>query len=90
MQHHQGGGPIEGHGVDSAQSAVRQLPPLGYAPASGPVPAQYAQPNAGIDGMPQYQAGQMGGYYPQSPYGQNQQLHYSSEQKPVLRRQEHC
>lgn len=57
---------------------VRQLPPLGYAPASGQVPAQYAQTQAGMDAMPQYPNGQMpnygGNYPPQSPYGQTQQI----------------
>ncbi|KAM3421797.1 transcription factor [Cercospora zeina] len=49
-----------------------QLPPIGYQPAAGQTPSQYAQPQQ-VDGAPQYASnGQMYGTqgYPQSPYGQ--------------------
>ncbi|PPJ57399.1 hypothetical protein CBER1_01429 [Cercospora berteroae] len=49
-----------------------QLPPIGYQPAAGQQPSQYAQPQQ-VDGAPQYASnGQMYGTqgYPQSPYGQ--------------------
>ncbi|KAI5356935.1 Putative Zinc finger C2H2-type, C2H2 finger domain transcription factor CON7 [Septoria linicola] len=49
-----------------------QLPPIGYQPAAGQAPSQYAQPQQ-VDGAPQYASnGQMYGTqgYPQSPYGQ--------------------
>ena len=69
---------------------VRQLPPLGYAPASGQVAGQYAgQAQPGMEGMPQYAAGQVPyqtGYPPQSPYGQqpgNQMYAHPSTQQPL-------
>ena len=78
--HHQAGPQGDGHANgDGAQAqGVRQLPPLGYAPASGQVPAQYAAPGANMDGMSQYSGGQMPNYYPQSPYGQGNSMYPSS------------
>lgn len=55
------------HTQSAYGQGVRQLPPLGYAPAGGQAPPQYGQPGQGMDGMPQYQQS----YYPQSPYGQS-------------------
>ncbi|KAF2167714.1 hypothetical protein M409DRAFT_65836 [Zasmidium cellare ATCC 36951] len=49
-----------------------QLPPIGYQPAGGQAPGQYAQPQQ-VDGAQQYGgSGQLYGAqgYPQSPYGQ--------------------
>ena len=51
-----------------------QLPPIGYAPASGQVPAG-GYPS-GVDQMYQAQGnGQVYPQYPHSPYGQGQQMH---------------
>ncbi|KAK4693528.1 transcription factor CON7, partial [Lecanoromycetidae sp. Uapishka_2] len=49
-----------------------QLPPIGYAPAGGQVPANYP---SGVDQMYQAQGnGQVYPGYPHSPYGQGQQI----------------
>jgi hypothetical protein len=50
-----------------------QLPPIGYAPAGGQVPANYP---SGVDQMYQAQGnGQVYPGYPHSPYGQGQQMY---------------
>lgn len=53
---------------------VRQLPPIGYAPASGQVAGQYGgQAQPGMEGMPPYPGNQVpyqANYPPASPYGQ--------------------
>ncbi|KAI9725306.1 MAG: hypothetical protein M1828_003321 [Chrysothrix sp. TS-e1954] len=85
----QQGQPMEGHGAPegapqhhSASNGYgqgpRQLPPLGYAPASGQVPTQYTQAGAPqMDGLPQYSSGPMQSYgYPPSPYGQGQHMYH--------------
>ncbi|KXT18066.1 hypothetical protein AC579_4537 [Pseudocercospora musae] len=61
-----------------------QLPPIGYQPATGQAPGQYAQPQQ-VDGAQQYSGNsQMYGAqgYPQSPYGSQipyQQPHDQSQ-----------
>ncbi|KAL9053871.1 MAG: hypothetical protein Q9162_004518 [Coniocarpon cinnabarinum] len=72
------------------QGGVRQLPPIGYAPASGQVASQYSgQAQAGMEGMPQYPGGQVPyqpNYPPPSPYGQqppNQMYAHPSTQQPL-------
>lgn len=49
-----------------------QLPPIGYAPAPGQAPAQYASGQSQVDGQSYQPTGQMytNGGYPPSPYGQ--------------------
>ena len=76
-----GGGSIDGQPNDPAQAPPGQnyppgarphLPPIGYAPAGGQVPAQYA---GGVDQMYQQGNGQVYTAYPHSPYGQGQQMY---------------
>ncbi|KAI9692068.1 MAG: hypothetical protein M1820_009535 [Bogoriella megaspora] len=59
------------------QSGVgsNQLPPIGYAPASGQAPA-YSAPGAAVEGTPQYSSSQLynNNFPPQSPYGQPSQM----------------
>ncbi|KAI9828969.1 MAG: hypothetical protein M1819_006468 [Sarea resinae] len=52
-----------------------QLPPIGYAPAGGQVSGQYAAPGGQIDQMHQYGNSQLYSNYPQSPYGQGNQVY---------------
>lgn len=73
-------------GQQSSQypQTVRQLPPLGYAPASGQVPTQYGQPGGPMEAAPIQYSGQMQGYYshPQSPYGQQTPMY--SQHHPTV------
>lgn len=65
-----GGDPNAPQGPNYPSGGRPQLPPLGYAPASGGVPQQYP---SGVDQMyQQVQQGNGQGYagYPHSPYGQ--------------------
>ena len=68
------GGAQHNHSSSGYPQAVRQLPPIGYTPAGGQVPAQYGQQPHAMEGMPQYPGGQVQPAYgyPQSPYGQSQ------------------
>lgn len=76
-----GGSQVDGQPADPAQAPPGQnyaagvrphLPPIGYAPASGQVPAQYP---GGVDQMYQQNNGQVSySGYPHSPYGQGQQM----------------
>jgi len=61
-----------------------QLPPIGYAPnAGGQSQPQYPQQTSAMEGMAQYAATNQlyssinnnGNSYPQSPYGQNNQMY---------------
>ncbi|KAF4553678.1 Hypothetical protein D9617_6g094090 [Elsinoe fawcettii] len=82
------GTPTQGPGYAPAHMMAAipgapQLPPIGYAPAPGPPPAQYTPTQPQSDGQ-QYQAqGQMyaNGGYPQSPYGQQPQQMYTQPQR---------
>ncbi|MCJ1225251.1 hypothetical protein MMC12_001900 [Toensbergia leucococca] len=82
------GSQVDGQPADPAQAPQGQsypggvrphLPPIGYAPAGGQVPAQYA---GGVEQM--YQQGNGQGYppYPHSPYGQGQQM-YQQRHTPL-------
>lgn len=81
----QGGGSVDGQSNEPSQTPTSQnyppgvrpqLPPIGYAPSGGQMPAQYP---SGMEQM--YQAGNGQGYpgYPHSPYGQGQQMY---QQRP--------
>ena len=61
-----------------------QLPPIGYTPGQpGQVQGHYpAQPN-GIDQMQQYGNNPLYSNYPQSPYGQGNQM-YQQRHSPFL------
>jgi len=61
-----------------------QLPPIGYAPASGQAPASYGTQSPGaLEGIGQYAnnsqmyqaANSNSSNYPPSPYGQNNQMY---------------
>ncbi|KAI9700754.1 MAG: hypothetical protein M1836_002123 [Candelina mexicana] len=53
-----------------------QLPPIGYGPPQGgQVPGQYTAPGGGMDQMHQYNNSGMYPGYPQSPYGQSNQMY---------------
>ena len=61
-----------------------QLPPIGYAPSTGGASQpQYAQQSPAMEGVAQYAANNQmygaannnGSSYPQSPYGQNNQMY---------------
>lgn len=66
-----------------------QLPPIGYAPAaSGQSQPSYGAPSPAIEGISQYASANnhvygngnnKGGSYPQSPYGQNNQMYQQRE-----------
>lgn len=67
-----------------------QLPPIGYGPnAGGQSQAQYPQQSPAMEGMAQYAANHQlygstnnnGSSYPQSPYGQNNQM-YQQRRSP--------
>ncbi|KAF2232495.1 hypothetical protein EV356DRAFT_525192 [Viridothelium virens] len=55
-----------------------QLPPIGYAPASGQAPPQYSAPGGTIEGTAQYGSSTLynnnSNFPPQSPYGQPNQM----------------
>ncbi|KAL1968598.1 hypothetical protein VTN77DRAFT_1808 [Rasamsonia byssochlamydoides] len=52
-----------------------QLPPIGYQPADGQVPGQYAAGGAGGMVYPQGNGQMYPGNYPHSPYGQSSQVY---------------
>ncbi len=88
-----GGSSIDGQSNDSAQPPPGQnyapgarphLPPIGYAPAGGQVPAQYP---GGVEQMYQQGNGQVYTGYPHSPYGQGQQM-YPQRCTPIKGKQE--
>lgn len=68
-----GGDPNAPQGPNYPSGGRPQLPPIGYAPAGGQVPQQYA---SSVDQMYQAQQGngQVYAGYPHSPYGQGQQM----------------
>lgn len=68
-----GGDPNAPQGPNYPSGGRPQLPPIGYAPAGGQVPQQYA---GGVEQMYQAQQGngQVYAGYPHSPYGQGQQI----------------
>ncbi|KAL9065766.1 MAG: hypothetical protein Q9157_007364 [Trypethelium eluteriae] len=55
-----------------------QLPPIGYAPASGQAPPQYSAPGGTMEGTAQYGSSTLynnnSNFPPQSPYGQPNQM----------------
>ncbi|TKA71138.1 hypothetical protein B0A49_02881 [Cryomyces minteri] len=66
-------GEIRSHMLPPSMNG-NQLPPIGYAPAGGQVPAQYGAPN--VEGNPQYANSQLyNNSYPQSPYGPNNPMY---------------
>ena len=75
-----GGTPGDGQPADPSQTPAGQsyppgvrphLPPIGYGPSAGQVPAQYP---GGVDQMYPQNNGQVYSNYPHSPYGQGQQM----------------
>ena len=71
---------VDGQPTDPAQTPTSanyppghrpHLPPIGYSPAQGQAPVQYA---GGVDQMYQQGNGYAGGY-PHSPYGQGQPMY---------------
>jgi len=79
---------VDGQSADPAQAppgqsyppGVRpQLPPIGYAPAGGQVPGQYA---GGVEQLYQQGNGQVYPGYPHSPYGQGQQMYQQHPDTP--------
>ncbi|KAI9846763.1 MAG: hypothetical protein M1837_003612 [Sclerophora amabilis] len=59
-----------------AQAVRPHLPPLAYTPGQpAPVQAHYGAPANGIEQMQQYPNSQMYPNYPQSPYGQGNQMY---------------
>ncbi|KAI9844710.1 MAG: hypothetical protein M1838_002068 [Thelocarpon superellum] len=61
-----------------------QLPPIAYTPGQpGPVPGHYPAQANGIEQMQQYGSNPLYSNYPQSPYGQGNQM-YQQRQAPLL------
>ena len=89
--------PVDGQPADPAQQgqapsypgSVRpQLPPIGYAPADGQVPGQYAGQQPGMVYQPQN--GQMAypNNYPHSPYAQGGQVYQQRKHYQLLKHAE--
>jgi len=84
-------GPVDGQPADPSQqgqpanypAGARHLPPIGYAPADGQVPGQYAGPQGGM--VYQQGNGQMGyppANYPHSPYAQGNPQYAQQQAQP--------